>query len=257
MKKTSQPSKAKRDAMHASEAKTRKRGATRSAPGPLQLNPLVQFLSGLEQNNNRPWFAWNKPAYDVLREEFEGLVGDLIGRVAKFDRVIGPVDPNKAMFRIYRDTRFHKDRAPYKTNFSAAIRERAKRGLEPGYYFEIDHKGILLAGGGIYNPDPAILMRIRRYIAAKPGALTRALNHPRFAKTYGGMMDEDALARPPKGFAADSPHIDAIKQRHYFGLVEVNLMKRPPKDLAKNVAGYFEDLLPFMQWLRKAAAETP
>ena len=70
-------------------------------------------------------------------------------------------------------------------------------------------------------------------------------------------MDEDALARPPKGFAADTPHIDAIKQRHYFGLLEVNLKKRPPKDLAKDIAGYFEDLLPFMQWLRKAAAETP
>lgn len=223
----------------------------------MHLISLIEFLSGLEQNNNRPWFAWNKPAYDVLREEFEHLVGDLIGRVAKFDRALGPVDPKKAMFRIYRDTRFSKDRTPYKTHFSAAIRDRAKRGLEPGYYFEIDHRGILLAGGGIYNPEPAILLRIRRYISAKPATLTRALNHPRFVRTYGGMMDENALARPPKGFAADTPHIDAIKQRHYFGLVEVNLKKRPPKDLPADLAGYFEDLLPLMQWLRKAAAGSP
>jgi uncharacterized protein (TIGR02453 family) len=255
MKQKTDVSKSKRGAPLPAKGSTRKGTVVVNSPRALQLKPLVEFLSGLEQNNNRPWFAWNKSAYDLLREEFEALVGDLIGRVAKFDRVIGPVDPKKAMFRIYRDTRFHKDRAPYKTHFSAAIRERAKRGLEPGYYFEIDHRGILLAGGGIYNPDPEILMRIRRYIAAKPGALTRALNHPRFARTYGGMMDEDALARPPKGFAADLPHIDAIKQRHYFGLVEVDLKKRPPKDLARNIAGYFEDLLPFMQWLRKAAAE--
>ena len=95
---------------------------------------------------------WNKPAYDVLREEFQALVGDVAGRVAKFDRALGPVDPKKAMFRIYRDTRFSKDRTPYKTHFSAALNDRAKRGLAPGYYFHIDHQGMLLAGGGIYRP---------------------------------------------------------------------------------------------------------
>src|ERR1700704_6196246 len=157
MNKSSERSEARRDAIPASEPKTRKRAAARNAPGPLQLNALVEFLSGLEQNNNRPWFAWNKPAYDVLREEFEGLVADVTARIQKFDRALGPVDPKKAMFRIYRDTRFSKDRTPYKTHFSAAIRDRSKRGLEPGYYFHIDHEGMLLVGGGIYRPEPEIL----------------------------------------------------------------------------------------------------
>ncbi len=221
----------------------------------MHLNALIEFLSGLEQNNNRPWFAWNKPAYDVLREEFEALLIDVIARVAKFDRALGPVDARKAMFRIYRDTRFYKDKTPYKTHFSAAIRDRAKRGLEPGYYFEIDHRGVLMVGGGIYRPEPGILMRIRRHIASRPGSLTALLRNPRFAKTYGGLMEEDSLVRPPKGFSADTPHIEAIKLRHYFGLAEANLKKRPPKDLARCLAGYFEDLLPLMVWLRKAAAE--
>jgi uncharacterized protein (DUF2461 family) len=67
---------------------------------------LIEFLDGLARNNNRPWFVWNKPAYDILREEFEALVGDLIGRVRAFDREIGTVEAKKAMFRIYRDTRY-------------------------------------------------------------------------------------------------------------------------------------------------------
>ena len=221
----------------------------------MHLKALVEFLSGLEQNNNRPWFAWNKPAYDVLRDEFEQLVGDLIGRIAKFDRALGPVDAKKAMFRIYRDTRFSKDKTPYKTHFSAAIRDRAKRGLEPGYYFHIDYKGMLLVGGGIYRPEPPILARIRRHIAARPASLTRLLRHPRFHKTYDGFIDEDALARPPKGFSTDTPHIDAIKLRHYFAMIEINLKKRPPKDLPRELAAYFQDLLPLMEWLRKAAIE--
>ena len=219
---------------------------------------LVEFLSGLEQNNNRPYFVWHKPAYDVLRAEFEALTGELIARVAKFDPGLGPVDAKKAVFRIYRDTRFSKDKTPYKTHFGAALRDRAKKGLEPGYYFHIDGQGVLLAGGGIYNPDPATLGRIRRHIAQQPAALTRVLREPRFKKVYGGLAQEDALARPPKGFAADTPHIDAIKLRHYFALIEVNLLKRPPKDLAGTIAGYFRDVVPLLRWLRRAvAAERP
>ena len=61
--------------------------------------------------------------------------------------------------------------------------------------------------------------------------------------------------RPPKGFAVDSPHIEAIKLRHFFAMVEINLAQRSPKDLAGKIAAYFEDLLPLMQWLRAAAAE--
>ncbi len=61
----------------------------------MHIKALIEFLQGLEQNNNRPWFAWNKPAYDVLREEFQALVADVAVRVAKFDRALGPVEPKK------------------------------------------------------------------------------------------------------------------------------------------------------------------
>lgn len=220
----------------------------------MHVKALVEFLSGLEQNNNRPYFVWHKPAYDLLREEFEALVVDVVARINRFDRALGPVDPKKTLFRIYRDTRFSKDKTPYKTHFSAAIRDRAKKGLEPGYYFEIDRHGVLLAGGGIYNPEPPILARIRQHIARQPGALTRVLREPRFKKTYGGFAEEEALARPPKGFSADTPHIDIIKLKHYFGIVEVDIIKHPPKDLAGTIAGYCRDLLPLMTWLRRAVA---
>ncbi len=215
---------------------------------------LIEFLDGLARNNNRPWFVWNKPAYDILRQEFEELVGDLVVRVRAFDRDMGPVDPKKAMFRIYRDTRFAKDKTPYKTHFSAAIGDRSKRGQAPGYYFHIDHEGKLLAGGGIYNPDPSTLLSVRRHIAARPQALTRVLRDPGFRKTYGGLADEEALARPPKGFGADAPHIDAIKLKHFFGIVEVDVKKRSSKDLPHTIAGYFRDLKPLMSWLRAATA---
>lgn len=213
---------------------------------------LLDFLDGLARNNNRPWFVWNKPAYDILRQEFEELVGDLAKRVGAFDRDLGPVDVRESMFRIYRDTRFSKDKTPYKTHFSAALGDRSKRGQAPGYYFHIDHQGMLLVGGGIYHPHPPILTRIRRDIAAHPEALTRVLRDRRFKATYGGLADEDKLSRPPKGFAPDTPHIDAIKNRHFFGMIELDVGKRPPRDLAGTIAKDFSDLVPLMAWLRVA-----
>jgi uncharacterized protein (TIGR02453 family) len=220
----------------------------------MHIPALIEYLDGLAQNNNRAWFAWNKPAYDILRQEFDALVIQLIAHAAAFDRELGPVDPKKAVFRIYRDARFSKDKTPYKTRFAAAIGDRSKRGLAPGYYFHIDHTGTLLAGGGIYLAPPPILQRIRRHIAERPGALTRVLRDAAFAKRYGGLAQEDALSRPPRGFAADTPHIEAIKLRHYFGMVEVDLKKRPPRDLARIIADIFRDLVPLMRWLRRATA---
>ena len=98
------------------------------------------------------------------------------------------------------------------------------------------------------------MKRVRQYIATNPQTLTRMLRNLRLRKTYDGFIDEDALVRPPKGFSVDTPHIDAIKLRHFFAMLEVNVKRRPPKDLAGDLADDFRDLLPLMEWLRAAAS---
>ena len=80
------------------------------------------------------------------------------------------------------------------------------------------------------------------------------MRNPRFSKTYDGLVQDDALARPPRGFSADTPHIETIKLRHFFGMVEIDLSRRASKDLAAEIAAHFRDLLPLMEWLRTAAS---
>jgi uncharacterized protein (TIGR02453 family) len=207
----------------------------------------LDFYAGLEADNSKDYWLAHRDTYESdVKEPFLAL-SEII------EREFGPL----RLFRPYRDTRFSKDKTPYKTQFSAAIGDRSKRGLAPGYYFHIDHQGVLLAGGGVYRPDPATLLKIRRHIAAHPEALTRLLRTPRFKRTYGGLADEEALARPPKGFAADLPHIDAIKLKHFFGIIEIDLKKHPSKNLAGDLADHFRDLLPMMTWLRAATAGKP
>ena len=104
----------------------------------MHIPALLQFLEGLAENNNRPWFLHNKPSYDILREEFAELLADIVQRVAKFDKDIEQVDPKKCMFRIYRDVRFSKNKDPYKTHFSGVIGGRTTDKSRPSYYFQIN-----------------------------------------------------------------------------------------------------------------------
>lgn len=218
----------------------------------MHLPALHEFLEGLSQNNNRPWFVLHKPAYDILREEFLALVTGLIGDIRAFDKDLGPIDPKKAALRIYRNLRFSRDKTPFKTNFACAIGDRAQRGFRPAYYFHIDAQGILLVGGGIYQPDKTVLASIRRTIAAHPERLTKVFRNARFKKTYGGLAEEESLVNPPKGYTADTPHIDAIKMKHFFGIVEIDVKKHRPKDLRADVARLFRDVHPLVAFLREA-----
>ena len=219
----------------------------------MHLPALIEFLDGLVQHNNRPWFVLHKPAYDILREEFMALVTGLIDDVRKFDKDLGPIDPKKSALRIHRNLRFSRDKTPFKDNFACAIGDRAQRGFLPAYYFHIDAKGTLLAGGGIYNPDKAILHNIRRAIAEHPADFTKVMKQPRFRKTYGGLAEEESLSRPPKGFAPDLEHMDAIRKKHYFGIVEIDVKKHPPKNLRGEIAGLFRDVHPLVAYLRKSS----
>jgi uncharacterized protein (TIGR02453 family) len=216
----------------------------------MHIPALIQFLQGLAENNNRPWFVHNKPAYDILREEFAELVSDVISRVSKFDRNIAHIDPKKALFRIYRDVRFSKNKDPYKTHFSAVLGDK-KTGA-PCYYFQIDGEGKLGLGGGIYMPEPAVLKKIRDAIIKDSAGFSKVLKHKRFAATFGGLIDEGRLQRPPKGYDANHPQIEAIKNKHFFGWEEINLKKGKHADLAGEIAEVFADAYPLVAWLRGA-----
>jgi uncharacterized protein (TIGR02453 family) len=220
----------------------------------MHLPALIEFLEGLSKNNTRPWFVLHKPAYDILREEFMALVTGLIDDVRKFDQDLGPVDPKKSALRIFRNLRFSRDKTPFNNILGCAFGDRAQRGFKPAYYFHIDANGILLAGGGIYQPDRMILANIRRSLADHPERLTKVYRNARFSKTYRTLAhEEDSLSRPPKGFAADLKHIDAIRMKHFFGIVEIDVRKRPPENLRAEIAGLFRDVHPLVAYLREAS----
>jgi uncharacterized protein (TIGR02453 family) len=218
----------------------------------MNVRELVNYLQGLKENNNRAWFAMNKPSYDILRAEFTQFVAQLIEDVVRFDPAVAYQDPKKAQFRINRDIRFSKDKSPYKSNFSAVIAPRGKKDPGSHYYFHVDHEGKVLVAGGCYMPPADVLAKIRRHIVDEPADFARLLRKKRMWGHFGAFAEEGKLARSPKGFDADTPHIENIKQKSFIVWTEATVRGMEAKTLRKHVADGFKEALPLMQWLREA-----
>lgn len=125
-------------------------------------NKTFRFLEDLRENNNRDWFNANKPRFEEAKVGFEKFIGDLILQIAKFDPPIGELEPKKSIFRIYRDTRFSKDKSPYKTNLGAHLVAHADKPHDrAGYYIHLEPGNTFLAGGA-HLPSSSWLKAIRQ-----------------------------------------------------------------------------------------------
>lgn len=211
---------------------------------------LVAYLQGLAENNNKAWFEARRSEYTALRQEFTVLVGEIIARVALIDPALEHLRPADCMFRINRDVRFARDKSPYKTQFSSSLCPQGRSTNLPAYYFHINAEGELLAGGGLYAPEPAQLTAVRRFILAQPNRLDALLADPAFA-ALGGISGE-SLKRPPAGVPADAPHLTTLLRKQYLSGGSVDVRTLEPDGVADWVVARFTAMAPFIQWLRDA-----
>lgn len=220
----------------------------------MHLRDLTQYLTELEENNNRPWFIMNKPRYDILREEFLVVVTELINEIARFDRAVAACNPKKAMFRINRDIRFSNDKRPYKTRFSAGITpkdlRRPSAGGGPTYYFHIEGNGTLLIGAGEYLPPADRLKAIRERVVNDATGFSKLIKNKTMRATFGELETENKLQRPPKGYDPAHPHIEYLKLKSFFLWTEVKLKLNAPDELVPQLARAYKDAFALVEWLR-------
>jgi uncharacterized protein (TIGR02453 family) len=190
-------------------------GATKQA----SFSPeLFSFLADLRANNTREWFADNKHRYeDDLLEPALAFINDFAPRLEKisphFRADARPM--GGSLFRIYRDTRFSKDKSPYKTNLGIHFRhERAKDAHAPGYYLHIG-PGDAAAGAGIWHPPTEAVTRIREAIVAEPERWRRATRTGAFAKRLE--LGGDSLKRVPPWADPMHPFAEDLKRKDFFG----------------------------------------
>jgi len=179
---------------------------------------LFQFLAQLRRNNRRHWFLKHKAEYEEFaRQPCLRFVTDLRLRIRDVSPwlVANPKPVGGSLFRIYRDVRFSKDKSPYKTHmgmhFPHASSSEAVHG--PGLYLHLDPKGCFLAGG-VWQPDPKSLARIRDAIAWKADEWLEAKR--------GLELGGDTLSRAPRGYPTDHPMVEDLKRKDFVASVNLS-----------------------------------
>jgi len=214
---------------------------------------LFRFLEELTDNNNRPWFQQNKPRYeqDVLEPSlaFIRAFAPRLKRISRYftadDRRIGG-----SLMRIYRDTRFAKDKTPYKTNVGIQFRHEMGRDIHaPGFYVHIAPDECFLAAG-TWRPDSASLKLIRQAIVDHADHWRRATRSKRFREPFE--LAGSSLKRPPRDFPANHPLIEDLRRTDLIGLRDLRQPDMLDARLLDNVADSFAAARPLMRFLCEA-----
>lgn len=216
----------------------------------------LQFFRGLARNNHRDWFLPRKPLFEEkVKEPMRQLVDALNVALRDFAPEY-ETDPDKAIFRIYRDVRFSKDKKPYKEHIAATFHRRGTNSHgQAGYYVAISHKEVAI-GGGVYMPEPAQLLAIRQRIAERHEELRRILAASPVRKLLGDLQG-DRLSRVPRGFPADHPAADLLRFKYYILYVELPPALAASPTLYKQIVDRFRVMLPFMRFLTESFATKP
>ena len=211
------------------------------------------FLLELAANNDRTWFKANKPRYEEhVKEPALRFITDF-GPVLKEISPHFRADPRAnggSLFRIYRDTRFSKDKSPYKTHTGIHFRHDAARDAHaPGFYLHIQ-PGNCFAGCGVWRPSGPVLRKIRESIDEDPAAWRQASGDPRFRGTFE--LEGDSLIRAPKGYSPDHPLIEDLRRKDFIGVAQLNAQALTKGDSLDTFASLCRGGAGFQSWLCRA-----
>lgn len=211
---------------------------------------LVQFLEELADNNQRSWFLANKHRYesDVLEPSL-AFIRAFVPRLQKIspyfvasDRRVGG-----ALMRVCRDTRFGKDKTPYKTNVGIQFRHEFGKDVHaPGFYVHVAPGECFLALGA-WRPEKEALALIRQAIVDRPDGWKRARDDRKFRARF--QLDGDSLKTPPRGFPADHPLVEDLKRTDFVGLQPISEQDVLSPKFIDTVAASFAAARPFMRFL--------
>jgi uncharacterized protein (TIGR02453 family) len=210
----------------------------------------LRFLRGLKRNNNRDWFLSHKKEYEeAIRKPMEELVEFLALEFARFAPEI-QASPRTSLYRIYRDTRFSKDKSPYKTHVAAVFPHRNLGKHEgAGFYFHIAPDDLLI-GGGLYSPLPEDLQAVRAAIASEHRRLEEIARERRFRKLFGEVSGEQ-LSRVPRGFPADHPAARYLKYKQFLAAQTLPAAEATLPRFRESLVETFEALLPLVRFLNE------
>lgn len=212
----------------------------------------IKFLQQLGKNNNKEWFDIHRSEYENARGEFLRFIGTIIKQHGLSDPDISMLEPKSCVFRINRDVRFSKNKAPYKTNMGASMVRGGKKSIYAGYYFHME-PGASFVGGGLWMPEPNNLRKVRQEIEYSFDEFKGLVNDKSFKSVFGKLDDdkEFKLVRAPKGYEEDSPAIEYLKLKSLVAMAPIADDMLTSKALTKTVLNAFKTIQPLLNFINR------
>ncbi len=213
----------------------------------------LTFLETLSRNNNRAWFQDNKQRYeDQVRTPALAFIEDMADELSLISPqfLATPKKVGGSLMRVYRDTRFSKDKTPYKTNIGIQFRHHMGKDVHaPGYYVHIE-PGNCFVGAGIWRPDADALDKIRQAILEKGKKWLAARDDKAFCQSF--LLTGEALKNAPRGYPRDHPLLDDLKRKDFIAISELSDKVALSVGFRGEVLKRFESATPYMRFLCQA-----
>jgi uncharacterized protein (TIGR02453 family) len=232
-----------------------KTATKKSAAKPVEADPFfteesLKFLRALKRNNRREWFDPRKPLFEAalktpMLRVIEGVTSAMVEFAPEHVR-----PAQKCMMRIYRDTRFSKDKTPYKSQVAAWwSRHSLEKTSGGGFYFHLSATDLTIAAG-VYMPEREQLMAIRTFLLDHHEELRRLLTDKKMLKLF--TLDHgEALSRPPKGFPKEHPAMDLLKFRQWAVFAKLPAEKALQPALVKTIVTHYRAAAPLVALLNQ------
>jgi uncharacterized protein (TIGR02453 family) len=216
----------------------------------------LKFLRDLKKNNNKPWFDAHRPQYETAKKDFELFIQEVISKHGKKDSDIKDILAKNCLFRINRDVRFSKDKSPYKTNMGAYISKGGKKSPFGGYYFHCE-PGQSFIGGGIWQPEPDKIKKIRQEIDYNWDEFKKLIGSKKFKSIYKDLYtgEDMSLSKVPQGFEKDNPAAKYLKLKSWIAMRNVKDTDLTSKGLLKLTLDTFDTLHPLLKFLNRAVED--
>lgn len=176
------------------------------------MEKILRYLTELEMNNNREWFAATKKERAEANIQFEEFIQSLITKIGEKDESVAHNYARELTFKMVRDTRFSADKSPYNPSMRAHIASKGKLPIPVGYYVMIKPGNRSFLGGGLFADmfNNATTM-IRDYIAEHGDELISIVESESFKRYF--TVKGIALKNVPKGYDPNSPYAEWLKYK--------------------------------------------
>ena len=213
---------------------------------------IFDYLTALNENNNRDWYHLHKTEYKEANAQFEALLQQLILEIGKIDDQILHNVPKDLTFKLVRDTRFSHDKSPYNPAFRAHIAAMGKLPVPVGYYLMIKPGNQSFLGGGFFaDMFKEATTMVRDYIVENPDEWNEIIHGAEFEKYF--TVQGTSLKNVPAGYDKEHPQAEYLKYKSWY--LEYHVEDQSLLDIETffpQMVKVYEAMKPFNDYLNRA-----